>query len=140
MLLRNEGWTFIETLIVLGIVLILTASVGFMSVQYIQKAKTVAARSQIEIFVTALQAYYLDCGNFPTESQGLQALYSKPTQEPISSKWRGPYIAKPVSKDPWDNDYRYAVPGPDKLPFSISSLGLDGIEGGEGENEDITSW
>jgi general secretion pathway protein G len=137
---NDDGWTFIETLIVMGIVLILTASVGFMSVRYIQKAKTVAARSQIETFVTALQAYYLDCGSFPTSAQGLQVLYTKPSEEPVSSAWRGPYISKPVPKDPWNNEYAYMVPGPDSLPFGISSWGLDGIEGGEGENEDITSW
>ena len=38
---REEGWTFIETLIVIAIVLILTASVGFSAVKYIDKAKVV---------------------------------------------------------------------------------------------------
>jgi general secretion pathway protein G len=136
----EDGWTFIETLIVLGIVLILTASVGFMSVRYIQKAKFVAARSQVETFVTALQAYYLDCGVFPTPEQGLQALFSRPTQDPVPSGWRGPYIAKPAPKDPWENEYVYAMPGPEDLPFAISSYGLDAMVGGEGENEDINSW
>lgn len=136
----EEGWTFIETLIVLGIILVLTASVGFMSIRYLQKAKVVAARNQIETFVTALQAYYLDCGMFPTQEQGLDALYTRPLIEPVPEGWNGPYIAKPVPKDPWGNEYVYMVPGPEGLPFGVKSLGADGMEGGEGENEDIVSW
>ena len=59
---REEGWTFIETLIVIAIVLILTASVGFSAVKYIDKAKVVTARTQIETFVVALESFYIDCG------------------------------------------------------------------------------
>ena len=43
----------ILTLIVIAIVLILTASVGFSAVKYIDKAKVVTARTQIETFVVA---------------------------------------------------------------------------------------
>lgn len=140
--LRNpdDGWTFVETLIVLGIILLLTASVGFMAIRYFAKAQTVAARSQIETLATALQAYFLDCGAFPSQEQGLEALYAKPTREPVPERWFGPYIAKAVPKDPWGREYVYSVPGPDGMPFGISSLGRDGAAGGEGENADIVSW
>ena len=134
------GWTFIETLIVLGIVLILTATVGFTAVKYLQKAKLVAARSQIDTLELALQAYYLDCGSFPSEEQGLASLWSKPTVPPVSEAWNGPYIAKRIPDDPWGKAYKYKNPGPDGLPYGISSLGEDGFEGGSGENADIVSW
>jgi len=137
---KDDGWTFIETLIVLGIILILTATVGFTAVRYLQKAKVVAARSQIDTIELALQAYYLDCGAFPTQEQGLEALWSKPTTSPVPDRWNGPYVAKRIPKDPWGNAYVYKKPGPDGLPYGIAALGEDGLEGGDDENADIASW
>ncbi len=137
---RDGGWTFIETLIVLGIVLILTATVGFTAVRYLQKAKVVAVRTQLDTLDLALQTYYLDCGAFPSAEQGLDALWAKPSVSPVPEAWNGPYLMKKLSKDPWGRDYVYRLPGPGGLPYGIASLGADGQEGGTGENADIVSW
>lgn len=134
------GWTFIETLIVIGIILILTSSVGVMAIRYLDKARTVSARSQIETYSLALDAYYLDCGKYPTTEQGLAALWEKPSLEPLPRNWNGPYVNKPINKDPWGNAYEYTVPGPGGLPFGIRSFGGDGTQGGEGKNGDVASW
>lgn len=131
------GWTFIETLIVIGIILILTSSVGIMAVKYLDKARIVTARSQIETFSLALDSFYLDSGKYPTADQGLAALWEKPSGD--SSGWNGPYVSKPVPKDPWGNEYTYSTPGDNGLPFKIVSLGGDGKEGGEGNDADIVS-
>ncbi|MBN1243782.1 MAG: type II secretion system major pseudopilin GspG [Spirochaetales bacterium] len=136
----EDGWTFIETLVVLGIVLILTATVGFMAARYLGKAREVAAKSQIETFSLAIQSYYLDCGSFPTEDQGLDALWQKPTLSPVPSAWTGPYLMKKTPLDPWGNPYVYEVPGPNGLPFSIASYGADGSPGGEGADADLFSY
>jgi general secretion pathway protein G len=139
--LKNEaegGWTFIETIIVIGIVLVLTSSVGFMAVKYLDKAKTVTAKSQIETFCIALDAYFMDCGDYPTEAEGLAALWEKP---PGANRfWSGPYISKTIPPDPWGNAYEYRRPGFNNAPYGIRSFALDGFEGGEGNNADITSW
>lgn len=137
---KEGGWTFIETIIVIGIILILTSSVGIMAVKYLDKAKSVAARSQIETFSLGLDAYFLDCGTYPSADQGLASLWEKPSQEPLSSSWNGPYVNKPIPKDPWGNPYEYIVPGNNGLPFGIRSLGGDKSEGGEGNAADIKSW
>ena len=136
----DDGWTFIETLIVIGIIFILSSSVGFMAVRYLDKAKTVSARSQIETYSLALDAYYLDCGTYPSADQGLESLWEKPTSSPEPEHWDGPYVNKPISKDPWGNPYQYNVPGPNGLSVGIRTLGADGTEGGEGVNADVTSW
>ncbi len=136
----EEGWTFIETIIVLAIVLTLSTTVGFMGYRYIGKAKTAAARNQIEAVNLALNAYLFDCGRYPTADQGLEALYAKPSSSPIPDNWAGPYMEKKVVNDPWGSPYIYTVPGPDGLPYGISSYGADGAEGGDGEDRDITSW
>lgn len=137
---REGGWTFIETIIVIGIILILTSSVGFMAVKYLDKAKTVAAKSQIETFGLGLDAYFLDCGNYPSSDQGLSALWEKPSSEPLPAGWNGPYVNKPIPKDPWGNPYEYTVSGNNGLPFGIRSFGGDGREGGENNDADIKSW
>ncbi len=140
-LLENEdGWTFVETLIVISIVLILTSTVGVMSFKYIGKAKIVAARTQIENLSMALDTYFMDNRRYPIEEQGLVALWEKPILEPVPKDWDGPYIKKNLAEDPWGNDYEYIVPGTNGLPYGIRSMGADGNSGGEGMDKDITSW
>lgn len=134
------GWTFVETLVVMGIILILTASVGFMAFRYLDKAKTVAAKSQIETLSLALDGYYIDCGQYPAQEQGLAALWEKPSTEPVPAQWNGPYITKAIPLDPWGNAYEYTVPGKNGLPFGIRSFGADKTEGGTGINGDISTW
>ncbi len=138
---RNEdGWTFMETIIVIAIILILTTTAGYSSIKYIGKARVVTAKTQIDSFVIALESYFIDCGTYPTVEQGLDALVNKPGDVNISSKWNGPYLYKSVPKDPWGNAYEYMNPGFNNMPYSIRCFGADGFEGGENENKDITSW
>ena len=136
----DEGFTFIETLITISIILILSAAVGFSAIKYIERARIASCRSQIETFRLALQSYFLDCGQFPTESQGLQALWEKPVFFPVPARWDGPYVDRQIPKDPWGNDYVFQNPGEKNLPFSIMSYGADGKAGGEGANAEIHSW
>jgi len=129
----EAGWTFVETIIVIGIILILTSTVGFMAFRYIDKAKVVSAKSQIENLVMALNTYYMDCKQYPTEQQGLDALWEKPVLEPVPEEWKGPYLDKKLTSDPWGHVYKYSVPGPNGLPFGILSEG-------QGANQEISSW
>ena len=136
----DAGWTFLETLIVMGIVMILTGSVGLMGARYVEKAKRISARATIETLSTALDAYYFDCRRYPTIEQGLGALWQKPILAPIPDRWDGPYVNRMISADPWGNDYLYIVPGPSGLPFGLLSRGADAKRGGSGEAGDIASW
>lgn len=134
--LRLKGWTFIETLVVIGIVVILTSSVGFMAFRYLDQAKQATARSQVQTLALALNAYYFDTRKLPDANVGLGALWQKPAGV---DGWNGPYLAKAVPKDPWGGDYLLKVPGPNGLPFEVVSLGADLSQGGEGQNADLSS-
>jgi general secretion pathway protein G len=136
----DKGFTFIETIVTISIILILSAAVGFSAIKYVERARMAACRNQIETFRLALQVYYLDCGLYPTETQGLQALRERPGIPPVPAGWNGPYIDRQIPLDPWSNDYIYKNPGDMNLPFSITSYGADGKAGGEGKNADIHSW
>lgn len=137
---NDEGWTFMETLIVIAVVLVLSASVGFVAVNSLDNARRASAQSQIDSFCIALEAYYIDCGSYPTEEQELRALRTKPVIEPVSTRWNGPYLNKDIPEDPWGNPYIYIIPGRDGDHYGIISYGADGTEGGEEKNADITSW
>lgn len=134
---EKDGWTFVETLVVMAIVLVMTASVGFSSIKQIDKAKVVTARTQIETFCIALESYYLDVGEYPSEDDGLSCLWDKSSCP--SEKWNGPYVSKPIPKDPWGGEYHYLSPGRNDLAWTIISYGKDSVEGGEGFDSDISS-
>lgn len=137
---KDDGFTFVETLAVLAIMLILAAGVGIAADRYIRKARVVAARSQIEVYALALQSYYMDCGMYPSEEQGLEALWKKPDFFPVPQNWDGPYVDREIQADPWGNAYVYSRLVQVGVPFEITSLGSDGCEGGEGDAADIVSW
>jgi general secretion pathway protein G len=134
---REAGWTFMETLIVIAIVLILSSTVGYVAVRNIPRSRIAAARSQIDSFMVALESYYIDCGRYPTAEQGLDALWQKPDGV---DAWAGPYLVKQTPRDPWGNPYVYRVPGENGFPYGVISYGEDGKEGGEGNEADMTSW
>lgn len=137
---NDEGFTFVETIVAIAIILILSAGVGFTAIGYVDDARTAAARTDIASYKLALQSYYLDCGAYPGSAQGLAALWEKPTFSPVPAGWAGPYVDSEPVGDPWGNDYVYESPGRFGLPFSIFSRGADGAEGGEGTDADIASW
>ena len=137
---RQAGFTFIEIMVAMIILLILIGAAGFGYIRYVARARVVAAKNQIEIFSVALNSFFLDCGRYPSGGQGLEALWEKPILEPVPDGWQGPYLTKALPKDPWSQAYEYTTPGPHGLPFGIRSLGADGLQGGEGNDRDLESW
>lgn len=145
---KEDGFTFVETLVVLAIGAILTAGTVISATKMISMAKKTAAKSQIAQYKSALQCYFLDCGRFPTSEQGMMALWEKPLLYPVPEKWDGPYLDKKPGLDPWGGEYKYisresgVMPEgvPANLPFVVISFGADGKEGGDGEDLDIVSW
>ena len=65
-------------LVVVTIIALFAALVAPRMLRRTDTARVTAARAQINAFMTALGAYKLDTGLFPTTEQGLQALRVKP--------------------------------------------------------------
>ena len=143
-----EGFTFVETLAVLSIISILSAGCIVSATKIMSFAKKTSARTQIDQFSSALQAYFLDCGRFPTTEQGLIALWEKPVLYPVPENWQGPYVDRKPGADPWGTDFEYIsaessiMPSevPPNLPYVLLSYGADKKKGGEGEEADVVSW
>lgn len=132
---RLMGFTLVELLIVMIILGLLAALVAPKLFQKVGSSKQKAAKAQIALIESALDAFRLDIGRYPTTEEGLQAL----RKNPGLPKWEGPYLSKDIPKDPWGNDYVYKCPG-EHGEYDLYSLGADGKEGGEGENADIKNW
>lgn len=145
---ESDGYTFVETIVVLSIIAILAAGTTVSAGRLVSRSRRVAARNQIDQLSAGLQEYFLDCGRFPTTEQGIKALWEKPVLYPVPENWNGPYLDKEPGKDPWGRNFQYQSREsspmfrevPENLPFILFSYGADGEEGGEKENEDILSW
>lgn len=133
---REGGFTLVEILVVIIIIGLLAALVGPRLFGKVGMAKQKAAKAQIELFGTAFDAFRLDVGRYPTTEEGLKALREKPSG---AEAWLGPYLPKEIPVDPWGKSYVYKCPG-EHSDYDLISYGLDGAEGGEGENQDIVSW
>lgn len=136
---NREGFTLIEILLVVTIILILAAMVVPNLAGRGEQARIATARADIQAnLTTALDLYELDTGTYPTTQQGLDALVTKPNASPVPDNWNGPYLKKKkVPVDPWSRPYVYSSPGQHNTDeFDLSSLGHDGVE----SSDDITNW
>ncbi len=131
----HAGFTLIELLLVLVILGILAALVVPKFSGRTEQARQAAARSQIAIFSTALDAFEVDNGYYPKGRNGLQDLVVQPRD---AQNWKGPYLKGEIPNDPWGNPYIYECPGKHNANhYDLMSMGLDGREGGD---DDITNW
>jgi general secretion pathway protein G len=134
--LRNpmrKGFTLIEVLLVLIILVVL----GSMSVSMIgntrQRAFTNTAKTQIGAFKANLDEYLLDNDSYPSS---LQALRTMPG-EANPNKWKA-IIQQDPPNDPWGHQYQFQFPGqhnPDT--YDLWSMGPDGQTG---TADDIGNW
>jgi general secretion pathway protein G len=131
----QQAFTMIELLIIMIILGLLASLVAPKLIQKVGSSKVKTARTQISMLETALDAYRLDLGRYPSTEEGLKALVEKIE----SPGWDGPYLRKQMPLDPWGREYQYRSPG-EHGPFDLFSLGSDGAQGGEGENADVVNW
>jgi general secretion pathway protein G len=128
------GFTLMEVLLVL-VILVVLASLAvnvFSGTQ--EKADQRAAAAQIGLYKSAIQMYKFDTKQYPDD---LTVLVNKPTDAKMADKWAGPYMDK-IAKDPWENDYQFVAPGKHNADsFDVWSVGPDGQNGSA---DDIGNW
>ena len=137
-----KGFTLIEIMVVVIILGLLAGIVLPKILGREEEAKVSTAKIQMKSIESALDAFKLDNGFYPTTDQGLSALIKKPEVGRIPDKWKEGGYLKParIPKDPWGKDYLYFSPGNEGRDYEIISYGADSEPGGEGKNADIESW
>ncbi|MGD0654289.1 MAG: type II secretion system major pseudopilin GspG [Thermoguttaceae bacterium] len=133
---RRRGFTLIEVLMVLIILVIIASlAVGTYTAQR-NAAMVNAAKSQIGLFKSPLDLYNLDMYAYPTNNQGLAALCNPPS-DASATEWNGPYM-ETIPLDPWKREYRYISPGRNNpISYDLWSVGPDGVDG---TADDIGNW
>lgn len=99
------------------------------------------ARADIRGISTALKMYKVDTGNYPTKTQGLEALGIE-VEDSESVLWQGPWMERGAPPDPWGNDYIYVFPGKNSREgFDLYTLGEDGKSATAGNDpDDLNNW
>ncbi|MFC1593929.1 type II secretion system major pseudopilin GspG [Candidatus Omnitrophota bacterium] len=137
---KRIGFTFIELMVVVAILVILAATAVPRLVGRTDQARVAAAKADIDGNIAiALDLYELDNGTYPATEQGLAALASEPTSSPVPPDWNGPYLKKrKIPVDPWGRSYVYTQPGLHNTEdYDLFSYGSDGAEGG---GDDVVNW
>jgi general secretion pathway protein G len=103
------GFTLLEIMIVVTIIALLLSAAIYKMSPSIDFAKSTRIQGDLQSLKTSLLAYSGKTGFYPTTEQGLQALVSRPTTDPIPEQWM--QLMDSVPKDPWGMPYIYKCPG-----------------------------
>jgi general secretion pathway protein G len=126
--MNRKGFTIIELLAVIAVILILagllTAVIGLAK----DKAQRTKAQAEIASLSLAVKTYESDYGTWPANLNVL-----------TTTSKNGPYM-EAIINDPWDKAYTYTVPGVHNTSsFDIYSWGPNATDN-SGNPDDITNW
>lgn len=132
----QAGFTLIEIMVVIAIIGILATLIVPRIMGRPDEARATAAKHDIGTINQALKLYRLDIGRYPSTEQGLNALVTRPSAEPVPQNWKTGGYLDSLPNDPWGHPYQYANPGT-KGEIDIYSYGADKKPGGTGADADI---
>lgn len=130
---KSDGFTLIEVMVVVVILGILAAVVVPKIMSRPEQARIVKAKQDILAIESALDLYKLDNGFYPSTDQGLAALMTKPTIDPLPRNWKSDGYLQQLPMDPWGQPYQYLN---DNETCRIFSYGAKGKEA----NSTIGNW
>jgi general secretion pathway protein G len=137
---RARGFTLIEVMIAIAIVVALIAIVGVNVIGQRETANVGTARIQMSQIQDALDQFYLAYNRYPTEDEGLEVLWNQDAldadDEALVEKWK-PFMDKATPTDLWNNEWGYRAESEYGDRYDLWSNGPDGEEGTE---DDIVSW
>ena len=133
----QQGFTLIEVMVVVVILGILAAVIVPKVINRPEQARVVRAQEDIASIDNAMDLYKLDNGYYPSTDQGIQALVTQPTTDPVPQNWRQYLKQSPM--DPWGRPYQYLNPGVHG-DIDVFTYGPTGRPGGTGENAEIGNW
>lgn len=141
---RARGFTLIEVMIVIAIVLALAAIVGVAVLGRRDQADVSITQIKLNNLKDGLKQFNLDYGRWPTEEEGVKVLWDQESLDPDADQnkyLKGGYMDEPTPKDQWGNEWSYRFPSVrgDESQYDLWSFGPNG-EDEDGEGDDIVSW
>lgn len=128
----RRGFTLLEVLLVIAIVVALGAIVGFALVGRRQESQVGLAQIDMNTLKQGLKAFYLKFDRYPTDEEGLRALWDKSaiTDEAEAGKWTA-FLESPIANDRWGTPwgYRQQSQSGDTTKYDLWSNGPDKQEG-----------
>lgn len=135
----RRGLTLIEILIVIAILLAIGGLVVVNLMPARDQADVDLTVAQIDRITGALDRFRLDLRRYPTEEEGLAALWNRELleDERDMERWRGPYIDV-IREDAWGSEWIYRFPG-EIRGENYYDLISPGPDREEGTDDDITN-
>lgn len=124
----RRGFTLIEVMIVIAIILLLSGLVGIAVFSRMDEAREQLTETDMNTLRDAIREFYRHFDRVPTTEEGLEVLWSRqalddPEEE---DRWRG-YLESPLPEDRWGNEWEYEQLS--RTSYRIVSFGPDGEEG-----------
>lgn len=134
----QRGMSLIEILIAITLLGVVGTLVVTNVIDSLREGEVNSTKIQIKSLGNILIDYKRKCGLYPTSDQGLDALVEAPTSGKECKRYPPNGFIKDnrIPEDPWGNEFIYESDG---RKYVITSLGVDGIEGGEGPDADLVS-
>jgi len=133
---RQQGFTLLEVMVVIVILGIIASMV----VPNLMGSQEQAARQKvvvdIRVLEEALDMYRLRNGFYPTTEQGLEALVTASSSQPVPRVFPEGGFIRRLPKDPWGEEYILVSPG-QLGRIDVFSKGPDRVAG---TNDDIGNW
>ncbi|TLX49090.1 type II secretion system protein GspG [Pseudoalteromonas phenolica] len=133
---KQSGFSLLEVMVVLVIIGMILSIVAPNIMGQQEEAALDKAGLDIQQLEDAMNMYKLKNKKYPTTEQGLEALVTKTTIDPVPRRFpEGGFISK-LPEDPWGNPYQLVSPG-EMGKIDIFSMGPDGEVG---TDDDIGNW
>lgn len=132
----QHGFSLIEIMVVLLIIGIMASMVAPTILGNQEEAQIKKAAVDIQQLESALEMYKLKNNNFPTTEQGLDALVTAPTIEPLPRNFPDGGFIKRLPEDPWGNAYQLLSPG----ELGAVDIFSNGPDREPGTDDDIGNW
>ena len=134
--MKQQGFSLLEVMVVIVIIALFTAMIAPNIIGEQEDAQVKKAAVDIRMLEGTLQRYKLKIGSYPTTEQGLEALVTAPSIEPVPRNYPADGFINSLMPDPWGNPYQLLSPG-EMGRIDVYSYGPDGESGTE---DDIGNW
>ena len=140
----ERGFTLMELLVVMGIIIIIAASVLTVIPGIRENTQSKATKAFMERLEIAIEQYYDDNRTYP--STGITTLKTALQSSDSTSKqyieFDGDELDNNIIIDEWGNPFEYTRPGTQNTTtYDLYSSGADGVSVSGGDDaDDINNW